>query len=430
MSRRRQRGQARIIPTGWDDASGIPAGWDEAPGPEDRPASGTSAPASAQTRTEPEGRVGEAGKEKSRRRLIAIAAVLALVISLAIVLPALLNRGRGPEATVREYLDALVLGDTATLREHTSTGNGPGTAAMTDEVYSAATDRVQDYEVLEVRTEGESATATVLLDNGTHQYESTFTLTGHSRNFYSPLEWRIDPVDYGTVELLVPPFAEELLVNGTTMAMDRVRRPTVDGQYETVLQLLPGTYEIALPDRGELVAPLPLEITVLPSLGAEARYIRGQELGYDITEAGRQDIEQQVSSHLEDCADSQARQPDLCPFSVPVGEREAGQPSGGTWEILEQPQLEITPALNGGFDVVGTGGSARFTPHAGPDGTAQEAITVDFEVSALVFQDPGGGLHAIVLGASGRYGVVVCYDSETGQSSVSADAVTGTVDCA
>lgn len=428
MSRRRQRGQARIIPTGWDDASGIPAGWDEVPGPADRPASGTSA--RAQTRTEPEGRVGGAGKEKSRRRLIAIAAVLALVISLAIVLPALLNRGRGPEATVREYLDALVLGDTATLREHTSTGSGPVTAAMTGEVYSAATDRVQDYEVLEVRTEGESATATVLLDNGTDQYESTVTLTGYSRNFYSPLEWRMDPVDYGTVELLVPPFAEELLVNGTTMPMDRVRRPTVDGQYETVLQLLPGTYEIALPDSGELVAPLPLEITVMPSLGPEARYIRGQELGYDITEAGRQEIEQQVSSHLEDCADSQARQPDLCPFSVPVGEREAGQPSGGTWEILEQPQLEITPALNGGFDVVGAGGSARFTPHAGPDGAAQEAITVDFEVSALVFQDPGGGLHAIVLGASGRYGVVVCYDAETGQSSVSADAVTGTVDCA
>lgn len=253
--------------------------------------------------------------------------MLALVIGLALVVPALLNQCRGPEVVLREYLDALVAGDTATLREHTSTDRVTGTAAMTDPIYSAATDRVQDYEILDLRTEGTAATATVQLDNGTEKHESTLSLTGRSENFYSPLQWRMDPVAYGEVTLAKPPDAEEISVNGTMLGAANLHRTAADGHSEPVLQLLPVTYEVILPANGELVTPVPTEIAVAPSLGVDAPSVAGRPLRYDITEAGRQEVERQVVGRLEECAaTAQALQPDHCPFAVPVGEREVGRP--------------------------------------------------------------------------------------------------------
>lgn len=356
--------------------------------------------------------------------------MLALVIGLALVVPALLNQCRGPEVVLREYLDALVAGDTATLREHTSTDRVTGTAAMTDPIYSAATDRVQDYEILDLRTEGTAATATVQLDNGTEKHESTLSLTGRSENFYSPLQWRMDPVAYGEVTLAKPPDAEEISVNGTMLGTANLHRTAADGHSEPVLQLLPVTYEVILPANGELVTPVPTEIAVAPSLGVDAPSVAGRPLRYDITEAGRQEVERQVVGRLEECAaTAQALQPDHCPFAVPVGEREVGRPPGGAWEILEQLQLEITSMDYGGMDMVGTGGRARFTPDAGSDGIAEEPITVDFDVLGLVVQDPNVGLHAIVMGVNDPYSVVVCYDAETGESSLAVDLESGVTDC-
>lgn len=413
MGTGQQRSQGRIIPTGWDE-------------PDARPRAVPSAPSGVRPGAGPGGS-GTLGGSRSpgglggRRRLIAVGAVLALLAGLAVIVPGVLNRSQGPESVVREYLDALIAGDTDTMLERIPEDSTISTAGITEQIYLGATDRVQSYGDPQVTIDGTTATVTVTLDNGTEQYDSRFTLTGHAPNFYSPLQWRLDPVVLGEVELHMQLSAEKLLVNGVELQADELTRPTVDGQQETVLQLLPGTYEFSLPEQDEVTTPVVTSVTVLPTLGTRTRSTTERMLAYALTEKGEQQVEQQVAERLEECATSQARQPDFCPFAVPVGEREAGQPVGGTWEILEQSPLEIRPGPLGGFDVFGSGGSAQFTPHPGPDGTAQEPITVEIELRGIVLQDSTGGIHTVVAGEDDSIGFVVCLDAETAESYVAAE---------
>lgn len=477
MSPRRRRPQARIIRTGWSEADDGPLQWT---GPEEAcgrwgygqqghtggwgagahgPTGGQqtgaqdTSPASGPDPQEDRPAGTDRRAARTRRRVLAITGVIALVLGVVVLLPGLLFGSGGPEKTAREFLDALVAGDAETARPFIEDADDASSAALTDQIYRAATGRITGYEIDSVETGQGTATVKVTLDNGREQQQSTLTLHSGASGPFSPVTWRLDPVPLTEAELRIPVGTTEVRLNGVPLSIAELDQ-AIDGHGEpqVVLQLLPGTYELTLPERGDLLDPVPTMVTAPPVL--TARRPTTDMVMYDLAPEGLQEVRDEIARRLADCSVDPATMYEECRLALPTlsllvqddaadvpvadndgeedapvelpgspWEDESGDTAGlyalaeGTIEITEQPRLEVNRWMLGVFQVHGAG-TLEFTPAPRPDGTQDPPTTLPFLVDAIVAPDTEGALHTTLFSPMDGLTLTTCIDTATGATYV------------
>lgn len=449
MSERRRQEKARVIPTGWDDDSpavNAPAADHLAadhPAPESAPAHRPSEPAA------PVGPPAHSEPARSRRRrTLAIVGVLALIIGAVLVLPTFVSAD-SPERAAREYLDSLVDGDADVLTAQSKGLGGAKGAALAGPIYQSAQQRVNSYRIDAVDATDTTATVQVTLDDGTEQTQSELTLTAHSSGPFTPLDWRLDPVELTWTLLTYPLGISEIEVNGVALPIAELT-PQVgdDGQSMVVLSLLPGTYEITVPDALEYLDPIAATVTAPAQLTA-GRPVRA-ETRYDLSEQGNQYVIEEITRQLEECLSTHADPMGGCKLQYPVvempldedtqvlendGDTEAPQddssplvtqgpgdeqlPSGSPGEVhlATLPQFEVIPTLYGTYELYGFEGELEVTSDPGGAGEGAEVATVPFDMVAVVVPfTPEEPLQVMISDPTKGLVFETCIEAATGRA--------------
>src|SRR5690606_37568884 len=143
----------------------------------------------------------------------AVVAILALVL----LVPPLLVGGRSPRDVGEDFLQAVVDGDTATVREHLDAADGALDIALTDEVVRAADDRVEGFSIGAIEIDGDHARIVATLSTAADSLETSLELHRRSGGLLSRSRWELLPVTLPTLSLEIPVGSEELQVNGQVL---------------------------------------------------------------------------------------------------------------------------------------------------------------------------------------------------------------------
>ena len=450
MSRRGRRDPGRVIPVGWDVEQ--PA----APSADEQLAHAQPGQPTAlsdqvqgqpdQTQGQPDQAHAQPGQPKARpvqppgrgRRVAAVLGAVALLVLAWAVLPALLF-GEGPEDVAREYLDALVEGDVETAVQLSALPDGTGTGVMTDEIYAAATDRITSYRIDQVEVEGGTATVHVTTEAGGQERRGTLTLTSGSGGVLSPVKWSLDPVPPTELPVQLAQDFTQILVNGIPIDLEQlVQRTDPYGMGMALIPLLPGTYEVALPASGDIAVGVPMTVHALPTF--TARPLPPLVLAHELTDAGLDVVQEQITDQLETCFEGADRPFRECPIQRPwrtaaPGEgQEEDRPASVTEDgalipedaplgddtanavtLVELPTLTASPSYLGAFMIEGFGGIVEIAPTSDDADGHPAPVREEFEISAVAFIDEQGDLVTRLQHNEGGAQVVICLDAETGE---------------
>lgn len=364
----------------------------------------------------PPDRAGPAPRRHPRtirwRRTAGTIAALLLVGVLAVGLPRLLPNGEGPEQVAEDFLQALVDGDIDQVREHVQDSPDTSDAALTAEILQSAADRVRDAEVAHIQRGSGTAEVTVRLANGEETIETTLMLRADSTSAFAPVSWELQAVEVPEVRVHLPLGIEDFTINGISLTA-RESYTSFDGVERALLvQLLPGTYEFALPEAGPWRESQVITVEIPPVLGSWTGFA---DLGYDLSEAGHEEVRRQVDEHLGSCEASTSPAPRRCPFRLPeVSDARAGDPSlQGTWDVRVPPEVEVQPSSAMLWSVAGVPGRAAFTPATATGGAGSSAVQlVPVEVRGFVHLAPDGDL-GVVLRPDESVTITLCTDPDT-----------------
>lgn len=399
------RDKGRTIPLGWSDADADADASADADHSDFPPRRSASDPEPSAVSTETAAPVGES---RPRHRLIAIISAVAVVAAMIVILPLVFDQGRSPQDAARAYLDAVVDGDADAIRELLApSGEGAQSIAITDEILAATPDRISSYSIGEVTMVDGEPVIGVTLRNGEQAIDGALRLTQAPSGRFSRSQWEVEPVELPQVTLALPAATNQIVVNGVSV---RIKRPLLQlFGTEVNLSLVPGTYEVTLPEQGELLTPVPREVRVPPVL---ASYQNPRtDLTASLTEAGQEETQRLFAARLEDCASSTSSRPLECPFSTGPDD---GPVLEGTWEIVATPEFEDVTGYPGMQGVGGEGGIAAFT-HTVPDpdgGPGREITdTVHFTTGGWV-QPRGDGTIAVSLLVTSPETIEICPGDE------------------
>lgn len=408
----------RTLPLGWAQPEGEPLA-QHGPAPGEAPA------------TEPLGSTGQcrdAGQgsgRRVRRPGLALTGAIGAVLVLVLVLPRLLLGSASPEDPVREYLDALVAGDAATVREHLTDPAEASDAALTEDVLGAATDRITSYTIDAIRTDGRQAAVTASLRSGESVQQVSYTVRSQAMSSFVPSTWELLPVAAAEFVVTVPEGVQELLINAVPVAIaGQPSRQGMYGQQLLTLRLLPGSYDLVLPGRSSQLIPVTVEVSVPVHAGELRR--AGAVMGYELSARGHAEVAAQVDEILEQCATATTATPPDCPFFAPGDSRpegpveasDAGGPaaspaSPGTWQITAPSNYQIERWIGASWTIGSDTGQAVFTPAPGADGSAAPPQIIHFLIDGIALLDPSGELRT-ELSQSVILNIVTCVDAEDG----------------
>ncbi|MGO1226997.1 MAG: hypothetical protein ACTH6N_00435 [Brachybacterium tyrofermentans] len=408
----------RTLPLGWTRPEGEPAAL-RGPGTGEIPATGTGGGTGRVSAADP------GSGRRTRRRGVALAGAICAVLVLVLVLPRLLIGGASPEDPVRAFLDALVAGDVATVREHLADSAETSDIALTEEVLRAATDRITSYTIDAVETGGGQATVTASLSSGTSVEQASFTVRSQATSSFAPATWELVPVVATEFVVTVPEGVRELLINAVPIPLSgQPSREGMYGQQLLILRLLPGSYELGLPARSERLFPV-VEKVSIPMQREQLRRA-GAVLGYELSTQGFEEVTAQVEATLEKCAAATVAAPPECPFFAftddrpdgPVGSAgvmDAEEPSAvpGTWQVTSPSSYQIDRWISASWNITSDTGYAVFTSAPGADGSAGTSQIVPFVIDGIVVLDPSGELH-IALSQGLLLNIVTCIDVDDG----------------
>ncbi|MDN5900972.1 MAG: hypothetical protein L0H74_12990, partial [Brachybacterium sp.] len=294
------------MPLGWDQERRPTGPGDarEGSGPHSDPAGDSGAEPAPAPR-------GTSRLSRRSRRVIAACAVLVLVGALLIALPRLLGATTGPEQVTREFLQAVVDGDLETVRAHAQAA--PNAAVLTPQMLDGAEDGLDTFEIHQVTVEAGTATVTASLRTGTARGEATFTLTSTDTGAFSPAVWELTPVELPRLRLDLPFGVQEIAIEGVSVPVAELRTATETFESSVVLQLLPGTYEVALPEPPPWLEAPQITLEVPPAFGDTA--IPRHDVHFTLDETSQAEVQHQIDAALEDCMASTSSTPEGCPFA-------------------------------------------------------------------------------------------------------------------
>ncbi|RLY94217.1 hypothetical protein EAE32_03100 [Kocuria tytonicola] len=269
--------------------------------------------------------------ERSDRIVRAVGAwffLIVLAVAATAVTIALVNKYQyGPETDVREYFQALQDGDGGKALGLLNAGVPDSNAALLDgEALREAGSHLEDVQVSTVSSGGDHAVvrASYLLDG--REASSEFSLHPAETQWGFFTVWDFDPSTLPTMTVSMPG-STAVDINGASVALRGSSRdfavfyPGVyTGSYSSPM-ISAEPREVAVSDEDQRTT---MELTAVPS------------------EQLRQQVEEQVHSHLDACASQDSLYPAGCPFSHDFPGRIQGRVS---WRVTDYPAPE--PRLGG-----------------------------------------------------------------------------------
>ncbi|WP_422114661.1 hypothetical protein [Brachybacterium sp. UNK5269] len=328
-----------------------------------------------------------ADRESAPRPLLVIGAIVA-ILALVLLVPPLLIGGHSARDVAENFLQAVVDGDTTTVREHLGDGDGALDIALVDEVVDGASHRVERFSIDSVELTGSSARVVATLVSPVDSLETTLDLQRHNGGFLR-LRWELVPVTLPTLRLQVPVGSSEVEVNGQVLEIPERSRPLeAFGLGSLTLRVLPGTYVLHAQELSSAVVTRTARVTLPPVLDEWTSAPVAVSL--DLTEAGEEEARRQLNTALEECIKSVFPQPESCPFAAPEDVTEEG-----TWSIESPPLLTgLSGGQEGVFEFAGTLTVAEFTIPAGTGAGRATVHTIEAYGGALAVVDRDGRVHA------------------------------------
>ncbi|MGP9538144.1 hypothetical protein ACT3SP_09030 [Brachybacterium sp. AOP43-C2-M15] len=296
--------------------------------------------------------------------------VVTVIALLAVALPWILLRHEGPEEVVEKYLQALIDGDGAAVREHMSPLEGALGTALSDAVLAATRGGIADFTIDRVHLRGTAATVVVTLRSEREEHRTVLALSARAVGPFAPVVWEMAPVQFPTLNVSPLTGTDALIINGQRLAIPEVEYTERGAnRVGVVLQVLPGSYTIELPPAQPPLVSRTRVVEVPPVLG---RWYSGLiDVDYGLTPSAEAQVRSTIRSEIRDCARSTSPRPAGCPFF-------AALPAGtiGTWTVTELPEIAYTGMFGDVFRFQGKGLVAEYTVRVpAPEGGAGEAPT-------------------------------------------------------
>ncbi len=369
MKRNRQQAETgRTIPTGWIEPDPTETG--------DRSQSAVAADAA------------RSPDERPRPRHLKVGGAIVAILALVLLIPPLLIGGQSPCDVAVSFLQAVVDGDTATVREHLAGTDEALDIALVDEVVHGGSHRVERFSIDTVEVTGRSARVVTTLVSSVDSLETTLDLQRTSGAFLRP-RWELDPVTLPTLRLQIPVGSSEVEVNGQVLEIpENSRLPEAFGLGPLSLRVLPGTYVLHAQEPSSAVAARTARVTLPPVLDTWTSAPIAVPL--DLTEVGEEEARSQLNAALEECERSTSPRPDGCPFAAPETVT-----AEGTWNITTPPLLTgVSGGQDGFFEFAVTSVVAEFTTPADPSAGSATVHEIETVGMATAVVDRDGRIHA------------------------------------
>lgn len=312
MKRSRQPAESgRTITTGWTD---LKAG-----------------EANVRARSGAAGNAMQSSDERTRPQPLMVGGAIIAILTLVLVVPPLPIGGQSARDVATNFFQAVVDGDTTTVREHLGDADGALHIALVDEVVDGASHRVERFSIDTVEVTDDHARVRATLVSPVDSLETTLDLQRRNDGFLRP-RWELAPVTLPTLRLQIPVGSSELEVNGQVLEIpEQSRPPEAFGLGLLTLRVLPGTYVLHAQELSSAVVARTARATLPPVLDEWTSSPIAVSL--DLTEAGEEEARMQLNTALEECVKTVSPQPDGCPFAAPDDVT-----AEGTWNI-ENPLL-------------------------------------------------------------------------------------------
>ncbi|QDE36244.1 hypothetical protein FIV50_16500 [Microbacterium foliorum] len=209
---------------------------------------------------------------RRKRRVWTTSGAVALAIGGYLTAAALVANSSDPSETVRSYLAAIADGDASTAAQIVDPdASGIDAAYLTDDVLSAATERIEVVSVTTKKHEGDTAEVTAVMELASQTFTHTFTMTRDAGSYWLLQPgWR--PDEPLTVEATVAvrdsislTGVEQVDLAGTEveLAVKDVAGVSADSRSES-LQVYPAVYGLTGPDLGVYFTVAPDELAAIP----------------------------------------------------------------------------------------------------------------------------------------------------------------------
>jgi len=291
----------------------------------------------------------------------------------------------GPQHTAESYLEAVVDGRAEdALNEIGPNVTDEQRALATNEVYQAAENRPDSYEIGEVTRDGTNATVevTVYQEGKAYPFQLGLTASGTQAGVFR--DWRIDYGDIagravymsGPSSLTVNDI--EIEVQPTGSSEEQQTDPYADDDVQRLAEeagqvLLPGTYTFTAPEGSKYLSNgEDLVLTITPGEVSDTPI----EFSQRYTEAFETDVVAQIEQRLESCVANE---------TIRIADCEAASWEDTWWEAMTNierswatsPEIELVPADEGSYF-----GDTDITEYSGPVNAriVEGTIDISYEV--------------------------------------------------
>lgn len=343
---------ARVFPARSAEAPTAPS-WPVQASPE--AATGTAPASSSGYGPAPEsGMARELSARGKKRALVALSAVGAVVV-LAVGSVVAVNAVKaGPDQLVREYVQALVDGDAEkALGILDPDIPNEERVLLTNEVFRAAGNRVEGFEVLSSKVSGESAVVHVELRQGGRKHEQAFSLRKNQPELLDD-NWTFGSTPLQRVAVTADAAVKSLSINGVTVPTGQENENAFSTYFS--VPAFPGSYSVGLPEDEKYLAAAKQEVLV--AVGSAPQAAEDAKLTVTASEHLQSETSRQVDAALAACAKSTEMDPPGCPFSGFA----FGDVRNVKWSITSEPDYTMQRSFDGTWRLSGaTPGEASVT---------------------------------------------------------------------
>lgn len=298
-----------------------------------------------------------------------ISGVSVLVIVAALIVVTQVNgRMFGPEAAVEKYLDRLADGDAeGALSIADVDVPAEERQLLTNDVLGAAKALPTDITVADADVSGDQATVSATFDLGGSKSTTDFSLvkSGKTALFFDDWKLQSPELSYLAVET---PGLTTVKVNGIDV--------DTDGS-QLALPAFPALYEVGLAEQTELISADPIEARTFFAGSVDDADMEGVEpalLEAQPTDAFRSEVDKQVKTLIDSCAQKTVAQPDGCPFGSYSAE--GYDATNIKWSISSYPTVTVADSSSDPYYDLGE--------TTGPNGGPAWAVTSVTEGEAFV----------------------------------------------